>query len=482
MSRPDILVIMTDQQRWDALGCAGNPDIKTPHLDALAADGVYHAESFCPFPICTPSRFSALSGRYARQHFGSNNHSGLPPGVPTWPKALRSAGYRTACVGKMHFAPTYLDVGFDHMTLAEQNGPGRDDDDYHRYLRERGLHDQVDLLDQVGEFRERAQADYWSSLGALESNLSEEHHSTTWIGDRCLDDIAAWGDHGNCLMAGFIKPHHPFDPPAPWSEMYDPDALSLVPGWTDAPLARDLAEHTGFFPHDQWDEAALRRCMALYYASISQIDSQVGRIIDALKAAGRYDNTMIVFTADHGEYLGFHHLLLKNNHMYDPVMRVPLIIKYPEQTRRGEHDERLVTNLDLAPSICACAGITWHRSPLSIDLTDTTQDRDCLFAETDQGREYMVRTKQHKLLVTPENSFLFDLSTDPQEMTDCAAEASALRDQLRERLVRWSLFEATAPGHFDPDAALAPGSNVLGETGPHRDQSQAYWREAMQDL
>ena len=131
---PNILLIHADQHRFDCLGAYGHPDIRTPNIDALAADGVRYENSFCPFPVCTPSRYSLLSGQYVHQHRGWDNHCTLPPGTETFPAILKQAGYKTAAVGKMHFTPTYLDVGFDEMVLAEQDGPGRWDDDYHRQL------------------------------------------------------------------------------------------------------------------------------------------------------------------------------------------------------------------------------------------------------------------------------------------------------------------------------------------------------------
>ena len=129
-------------------------------------------------------------------------------------------------------------------------------------------------------------------------------------------------------MVGFIKPHHPFDPPAAWAGKYNPATLQLPAGWTDSPLARDLAVSSGFFPVEQLTENRLRKVMAYYFALISQIDHQVGRIVALLKERGMYDNTMIIYTADHGEYLGYHHLLLKDGPLYDPIVRVPLVIKF----------------------------------------------------------------------------------------------------------------------------------------------------------
>ena len=184
-----VLVIQADQHRWDCLGTNGNPDVLTPHIDALVASsgGVSYTEAFCPYPVCTPSRYSFLAGLYVHQHLGRSNRATLPAVLPTFPKVMRASGWRTHSVGKMHFTPTYLDVGYDEMELSEQNGPGRLDDDYHRWLHAEGQHDEIDLVDQEQEYRNAASQEYWDTVGAIESNLTEEHHSTTWIGDRAVE-------------------------------------------------------------------------------------------------------------------------------------------------------------------------------------------------------------------------------------------------------------------------------------------------------
>ncbi|MCP3884840.1 MAG: sulfatase-like hydrolase/transferase, partial [Propionibacteriaceae bacterium] len=238
--RTNILLIHTDQHRADCLGVAGNPDIQTPNIDALAAEGVHYTNHFCTYPVCTPSRTSLLTGLYCHQHGVLGNSGTLAPGLATFPRILRDAGYRTTAIGKMHFNPTYLDVGFDRMLLAEQCGPGHLDDDYHRGLMAEDLWDVEDTQDQVFEYRQHASAGYWQSTGAIESSLDEAHSATTWIGDRAVEELGDWGQDGNLLMVGFIKPHHPHDPPAPWSSMYDPQALTLLPGWTEECLPRDI--------------------------------------------------------------------------------------------------------------------------------------------------------------------------------------------------------------------------------------------------
>ncbi len=464
--KPNILLIHADQHRYDCLGACGNTDIKTPNIDRLAQDSVVFDNSFCPHPVCTPSRYSLLCGQYIHQHLGLTNTSTLPHGMPTLPRSLKAEGYTTAAVGKMHFTPTYLDVGFDEMQLAEQCGKGRYDDDYHRWLQDQGLCDRLDMIDQVNEFRERAPDEYWENFGAFQSDLDEAHHSTTWIGDRALEKIESWDSGPNFLMAGFIKPHHPFDPPAPWDTMYNPDELTLLPGWTEELIQGDTGE--SFFAYKNLTEQSLRRVMALYYASISQIDFHVGRMIDRLKEKGLYDNTVIVYTSDHGDYMGYHHRILKGYRMFEPLVRVPLLIKYAADTVPAGRDERLVNNIDVAPTLLHAAQITPPETMSGMNLTQESDGPDYVFAE--KGDEYMVRSRTHKLLLNrnPDRSMFFDLTRDPLEMENrinddqYQTEIAALRDRLYE----WALFDSRATNHLDHNAPLCPSKNVCdGDTG-----------------
>lgn len=478
-SQPNILLIMADQHRADCIGAYGNDTVKTPHLDALASAGTRYENCFCPFPVCTPSRYSLLSGRYVHEHRGWNNHCTPLPHIAMFPALLREAGYRTKAVGKMHFSPTYLDVGFDEMLLSEQDGEGRWDDDYHRYLMERGLVDVNDLEDQRREYRQNARQEYWSSFGAMASNLPEEHHSTTWIGDRAVETIEQWRDGGELLMASFIKPHHPFDPPASWAGMYDPDAMQPLPGWTDTCLERDLALNPGYFHHDSLDPQALRRVMAYYYATISQLDHHIGRMIDTLRKRGLLDNTVVVYTADHGDYMGFHHLLLKANYMYDPLMRIPLIIKWPE-AREAQTASQLVSNLDVAPTLLELAGRERHPAMKGLSLHRDTAGRERVFAEDGRPWHTMVRTKTHKLVTNKpgEAPLLFDLEADPFEEHSLGEteEQAGIRKDLLEAAAGWR------PKKLDHTPYLDEEAPVVDDDRPgQREALIAYYTRAMAD-
>jgi arylsulfatase A-like enzyme len=486
VNRPNILFIVVDQLRMDCLGVYGNPDIKTPHIDKLASDGVRFDHSVCPFPVCTPSRYSLVSGLYVHDHRGWSNHCTLASDIATFPKTLRSAGYKTKAIGKMHMTPTYLDVGFEDLLLSEQNGPGRWDDDYHRYLMEKGLVDFNDLEDQEKEFRPDARKEYWDTFGALVSNLSEEDHSTTWVGDHAVESLGSWdAEGGNLLMTSFIKPHHPFDPPAPWHEMYGPSSLKILPGWIEKCFEHDLQYQRGYFHNDTLTEPALRRVMAYYYGAVSQIDRQVGRMIDSLKQRGLYDDTTIVFTADHGEYMGQHHLLLKGGLMYDSLLKVPLIVKWPGNPNAGKVSDRLANNIDLAPTFCSVAGLDPAESMYGTDLS-IESGPELLFSESQMGNQIAARSRTRKLILVDDDrrkmklKLFFDLEKDPSELKNLDEDPAyrAEAQEMEKALVEWG-NRGSKKNYLNQDEKQIEAANVPPLDLSHRERIIRYFTEKM---
>ena len=473
MRRPKhILILHCDQLRADCLGYAGNPDVKTPHIDALAADGTVYTEHYTVYPICTPSRYSLWSGMYVHQHGAWNNCATLPGGYETFPRILKNNGYDTAVVGKMHFTPTYHDIGFNRMRLAEQNGVGRHEDDYHAELTGRGMIDRVDLHHQSGMFRDKPTTPDYDMFQCGESDLPEEWYSTAWITRGALDEIRAWDTDGrHLLMVGYIKPHHPFDPPYPYSRMYDPQAVALPPGYTETPPACDTATNGGAVDYRQMTQQQLRKAVAYYYATITQIDDGIGEIVALLKEKGLYDDTMIVFTSDHGEYLGYHHMLLKCNHLYDPLAKIPLVIKYAGQGPKGA-DSRLSENIDVSATVLRCAGLAAPDSMQGEDLLTGCQ-REFVFSEGQYGSDkkpcmgYMIRDKRYKLLVrgTLDDGMLFDLQRDPFELDNVfhdPAYADVL-SKMKARLTEKMLFSGAGKNHCDLSAPRVKSAEETAE-------------------
>jgi arylsulfatase A-like enzyme len=281
-------------------------------------------------------------------------------------------------------------------------------------------------------------------------------------------------------MVGFIKPHHPFDPPAPWDSKYDPAGVSLLPGWTDAPLPRDLETNAGYFPHADLTPKALKRVTAFYYATISQIDFHVGRMVNLLKEKGLYDNTLILFTADHGDYLGFHHLLLKGNLVYDPVVKVPLIIKYPGSAARGTTDAALVSTVDLAPTILHQAGCRAGADMRGLNLA-APGNRSIVFSES--ANQFMARTRTHKLIMRrpAERSLFFDLGADPFELNNEYGNPKFQReiDRLSQAIASWRPPDIPVKTYLDEDAPVIRQPNVPLRNDNHREEMIAYFRKRM---
>lgn len=463
-SNLNILVIMADQHRFDCIGVNGNADVKTPNIDALASDGVVYQNCFCAFPVSTPSRYSFLSGLYVNEHNGWTNRSTLKPDIKTFPDVLKESGYKTKAVGKMHFTPTYLDAGFEKMVLAEQDGPGRWDDDYHRDLMKNDLVDINDLEDQRKEYRDNAPEEYWESFGAMESNLPDKFSSTSWIGDQAVEAVKEWGAAGNLLMVSFIKPHHPFDPSDKWINMYNPEKLTLLPGWIKESIPYDLKENPGYFPNIKLTEASLRKSMAYYYAAISQIDLEVGRLINLLKEKGIYDNTLIIYTADHGEHMGYHHQILKGGFAYESIMRIPLVIKFPGSKYKGRRSVYPASNIDVAPTILKQAGLIIPDRMSGYDLASKNISRNIVFAHT--GKSVMARSSSQKLIYCPEGkSLYFDLEKDPLEMKNLyedpeyQSEIKALVDAIvkfqgKEQIKGKNYMDENAPQIKQPNVPL----------------------------
>lgn len=471
MNKPkNILFIHCDQLRADCLGYAGNPDIKTPNIDALAVDSVNYTNQFCVYPICTPSRYSLWSGMYVHQHGAWNNGASLPTGYQTLPGILHDHGFDTAVVGKMHFTPTYQDIGFKRMRLAEQNGTGRYEDDYHNELTQKGILDVVDLHHQSQEFRLAPSTKLADMVQCMTSDLPKELHTTGWTTLGALDEISSWDDSNHLLMIGYIKPHHPFDPPKPYDTMYDPKKLTMLPDYTDKPFLWDTKYQPGILNYEQITESDMRQAMAYYYGAITQIDDGVGEIIALLKDKGLYDDTMIIFTADHGDYLGQHHMLLKCNHMYDSLAKIPLLIKYPGgQTGT---DSRLSENIDIMPTVLEALGIEIPSSVQGQSLI-SGKIKDYAFSEGQYGSDkepcmgYMIRTEKYKLLVrgTLSDGMLFDLTKDPYEKENVfhnPAYADAL-NEMKGHLIQTMLFTGTGKLHCDHDAAQTIPQETLDQ-------------------
>jgi arylsulfatase A-like enzyme len=449
VAQPNIILITAGQLRWDCLGYTGNPDVRTPNLDVLAAHAVNFTEAICQQPGSVPSRSTLLTGLHPRAHGVIDNRDALPAGIPSFPQLLRQHGYRTAAVGKMDFNPTRADHGIDRLVLAEQNGPGREEDDYHTWLKDQDRVDRIDLWNQMD--REHAPLAYLRSFGAMPSNLPEPFHSTTWIGDQAVRFLQQGGEEPFMLWVSFIKPHHPFDPPRPWDKLYEPRELELPPGFC-LPVPEYDARHGGFFEPRKMTEARFRRVLAFYYANISHLDQQVGRMLATLTARG-ITNNLFIFTSDHGGYMGQHGLITKENQQaYDSLLRVPLLIAGLPGQRRAVKEPALAQLTDVFPTILDAVGLdpppTAGRSLVPL-LREAGQPlREAAFAEDPCHKTRIVRTDRYKLIESSNPDFraFYDLQLDPHEYAN-RYDHPAYQD-VRARLA--SQLDAALPGNVGP--------------------------------
>lgn len=453
--RPNILVLMTDQHRADALGCAGNPILRTPALDAIAASGVRFTNACASTPVCVASRMSFITGhRAARTHWVDNGAlPGPAPELPTMMRLLLQAGYWTQGVGKMHFRGR--SYGFRKLLTMEEGVAHRVDDDYLRYLRDAGVQARFpkgirDLL-------------YFQPQT---SGVPEEHSASNWVTDRSLEFLR---EHARYrpgqpffLWSSWIAPHPPFAPSAPWDERYDPAAMPL-PEYPDRPL-RDLP--SALWPHRarldgaHRDPARMRRLRALYYGLIGQVDDGIGRIMAALRELRLEENTVVLFTADHGEMLGDHGLSQKNC-PYEAAVRVPLLLRWPRRTRAGAACGDPVGLTDVLPTLIAELRLDYPGSQgplpgeslLGAPGGGLASGRSDYVIDYGQGarRWIAVRTRRYKYALFAcdgGREELYDLRADPRERVNLRGARPELAAVFRERALEWERSSglARAPG------------------------------------
>ncbi len=353
MARPNVILIMADQHRWDCTGYAGNPDLRTPNLDALAAHGVSFPQTICQCPQDVTSRNTLLSGQYPATHGVWSDDAEFSAGTPTLPAVLHDAGYNTAHIGKMHGLGTQTSRSFDVVRLAEQGGRAGYTDDYHLWLRQQQAIDQVDAWETMEATN--LPGNYKNAFGAVPSNLPESLHSTTWIGDISVRFLQS-AREPFFLSMGFIKPHPPHDPPAPWNRLYKQSALTLPKDWRH-PVQEEDAQFSGLFDPRKMTEPKFRRLLAYYYALLSHIDEQIGRLLATLTSRG-FTNNIFVYSANRGSLMGQHGLVLQDSpRLYEALIRVPLVIAGLMGQRRKKTDGALAQLTDIMPTILEAADI-----------------------------------------------------------------------------------------------------------------------------
>ncbi len=487
----NILFIMCDQLRWDYLSCYGHPHLQTPNIDRLAQRGVRFDRAYVQAPLCGPSRMSFYTGRYMFSHGSNWNSDPLKVGEMTMGDYLRPTGMRTLLVGKTHHAADYegmarlgVDPYSDLGVLVSECGfePFERDDGlhpdsivsprlrYNRYLREQG-YDSWNPWDEnansgVDEEGNVHSGWYWRN-SVYPANIKEEHSETPYMTGRAIECIQELGEQPWCIHLSYIKPHWPYIAPAPYHNMYGPDDI--------LPANRSEAEQRD--PHPVYDafmqlrfsqtfarEEARQAVIPAYMGLVKQIDDQIGRLLSFLEANGYLENTMIIFTSDHGDYLGDHWLGEKDL-FHEESVRIPLIIYDPSPEAdgtRGRVESRFVEAIDLLPTFLEVAGGEPQphrlegRSLLPLLHDQPVRNwRDYVVSESDYSgrdamwllrlppqdcRAFMLRTERWKYILHERfRPQLYDLQEDPQEFHDLGADSGyeAIRRELHEQLFTW---------------------------------------------
>jgi arylsulfatase A-like enzyme len=490
MTAPNLLVVMTDQQKATSLGLYGNPDVRTPALEDVAGRGLLYRWAFTPHPLCVPARTSFWTGRYPHQHGSRSNEILMQEGETHAARVLRDAGYTLALVGKNHcFRPADLRV-FDHVYLAGHTGP-------------QGAEDALGVAEARRFYKEH---DFRSRLAAHAITYPRERCAAWLIAERVVDllEAQAAGRIAGplCIWMSIPDPHPPYAAPEPYASAFAPDDLTLPP-WREGELD-GKPQRQRFFHHlsrfGAASEADIRRALAMYYAQVAFADDCLGRVTQALDRLRLRERTIVAFTADHGDYGGEHRMMTKSSAMYDCLTRVPLAVSWPGTLPEGRTQEELVSTLDVMPALLRLAGVdappaltpdAYVARGLPGTGTTTLPPRDAVFAEYAAGGPYvsdraapsadvapsaglprlpylrarecegrltMVRTHRWKYVYDPGDPVdeLYDLERDPWELENVAARAEhgAVVQELRRRLLDWSLRTQDArpvPLYYDFD-------------------------------
>jgi arylsulfatase A-like enzyme len=468
--RPNVLFVMTDQHRADALGADpacprdrnGRPLVHSPNLDSLIEAGAYFERAYSPAPTCIPARRCLWTGQTPATN-----------GATTWvtddwdfesplPRLLRDGGYQTHLAGKTHSLPQYNRIGFESLDL--HGALGGNEDDYDRWL----AAETGDAYDELTHGLDR------NSWDPRPSHLPEHQHPTTWTADRALDFLERRDPtRPFFLTVSFVRPHQPFDPPQAEWDLYA-DRLDDLPDpvvgdWVEDWYGDLLPDHPR---PDAWladlSPDVVARARAGYYGSITHVDRQLNRVFNRLRSEGLWEDTLVIFTSDHGEMLGDHYHWRKS-YPWEGSARIPLAVRYPDawDAERGLSVERPVGLEDVAPTVLEACGIECPSAVEGRSLLDLCRDPTAdwrRFYHGEHGPTYddidacqFLVGERKKYVWNPVTGadLLFDLETDPLEERDRSAERPDRLARWRERLVETL---ADRPEGFVADGDLSPVS------------------------
>ncbi len=447
--KPNILWICTEHQRFDTIRALGNPHIRTPNLDRLVEEGVAFTHAYCQNPVCVPSRTSFLTGRYPAANRIRQNGQNISEDEVLITRTLRDQGYDCALAGKLHVRSAdsgwesrvddgYRKFHWSHGTTAKHGG------EWVNWLAEQGKTFQ-DVYQRSGVPKSRRVSD-------------RRYHQTTWCVDRALDFMKEERDGPWLVSLNPFAVHDPFDYLDEYFERYDIDALPL-PAYREGELGTKPSSITLTHRVRRYDEIGaqrLRQMVAAYYATIEHLDAEIGRLLDWLYETGERENTLIIFTSDHGEPLGDHGVMIKGSYFYEGCVRVPLIFSWPGTIPQGCISNALVELVDIAPTIHELLGDPVPRrmqgrslKSLLMGKSPLHEHREGVYSEyynstppanaPDRYQAYqtMWRDRRYKIVVYHNERLgeLYDLENDPQEFENLWDDPrySELRFEMMKR-------------------------------------------------
>jgi choline-sulfatase len=436
--KPNILFLMTDQHRGDCIGADGHRAIRTPHLDRVAEEGALFSRAYSAVPSCTPARAGLLTG-LSPWHHGMLGYGRVARRYRNeLPRMVREQGYQTLGIGKMHWFPQRALHGF-HRTIVDESGRVETEgfvSDYRQWFKEVAPNRDPDATG-IG----------WNDHRAKPYALPEELHPTRWTGDQAVGFLRTYDrDEPWMLKVSFARPHSPYDPPERLWQMYaDADLPERVVGdWAERHVQRGKKHPNHLWRGDLGPEA-VRRARQGYYGNITFIDEQIGRILEVVEKRGELENALILFTADHGDMTGDHHLWRKT-YAYEASARIPMLVRWGGEfleARRGQVCDRPVELRDVLPTFLDAAGAAVDPSRF-----DGASLLDLVRGKADGWREFI--DFEHDVCYHPSNHWnaltdghakyifhaqdgeeqLFDLDQDPGELYDLA-KAPEHADTLR---------------------------------------------------
>lgn len=465
--RPNVLLIQADQHRFDCVGANGHPIVRTPNLDRLAAEGLNFSQAYCAAPVCAPSRTSLMTGQWPVQHLAIANRGteaprAMRPGVTLFSEMLEAAGYDLHFVGKWDVDPAHDPTHYGFHSYVPPNA-------YDAWRKAEGL-------------QPPPRTNGW--FGEVDPHVTPEHSRPAWEADRVIERLRALcsaGGHGASqtqvpalqspsptdpsdptstkiparpflLAWNPTAPHLPNVVPEPYASMYRPDGIAPWPGFADSLAGKPFIQKQQRIAWgvEGWSWERWAPTVARYLGEVTLLDAQIGRILNTLDELGIAANTLVVYTSDHGDMGGSHGMMDKHFVMYDDVVRVPLICRWPGRIAAGARTPAFVSSgIDLARTLCELAGSPVPpgyagRSLLPV-FAGGSNGREDIFAMY-HGSQFglysqrMVRDARWKYIwnATAEDE-LYDLAADPGELQNLAsfpAYAGELQ-RLRRRAVAW---------------------------------------------